>query len=76
MIFKRITIDLSGPICPCQKYNLTWNLVANSEGKIQLHVACDTCGIALIIPEDKFDVGFRMEQPYPDQETKKSEILN
>jgi len=68
-MFKGISINLSGPICQCQKDNLEWSTIWGGGLVIQ----CGTCKIQLVVPHEKFVACFRFDTPYPQQKTRAQE---
>lgn len=64
-MFKRIRIELTGPICNCPEQKLAWAVPHDHNGKSILKVFCETCGTTLLIPNEKFVACFALDQAYP-----------
>jgi hypothetical protein len=58
--FKRIIIELAGPICTCEEKDLAWNT-----GDNQLDVFCKTCKIHKYVDGNEFRAAFNLVVPYP-----------
>lgn len=65
-------IKLAGPICRCDKQNLSWG-IGNSNG---LYVRCDTCQVELNIPREQFRARIICKRPYPEDASDKDDSLN
>lgn len=63
-MFKRIEIQLTGPIYTCKREHLGWTISTN--GGAELTVLCETCKTRLIVPHEKFIAVFNVEEPYPE----------
>ncbi len=63
-MFKRITIELTEPICDCEKMNLGWTPVRHGKG-YGVVLDCHTCGTSVTIPYEKFTARFVFDTPYP-----------
>lgn len=72
-MFKRISIELRGPLCNCPKQNLAWNTPAGADGKPTLRIWCKGCNVTLDIPNEQFQARFELERPYGPVETEASE---
>lgn len=64
-MFKRIDINLTGPICNCVEQNLSWNPYVDLENKFGLKIWCKTCNTVLTIPNSKFTASMKLDTPYP-----------
>lgn len=67
-LFKRIIIELSGPICTCPERDLAWSIRDDIKaGKVYrgLNITCKTCGTELQVSNDKFVAGWKLDTPYP-----------
>lgn len=66
-MFRRLTIELTEPICQCPVQNLTWQVFSSrgSEQDTRLQVSCKTCGTALCVPNNHFKAAFQLDKPYP-----------
>ncbi len=68
-MFKRLTIELTGPICTCAEQKLTWGIVlhkkADGASAHGLRVRCGTCLTVLEVPPAKFLACFSLDQKYP-----------
>lgn len=68
-MFKKVEIQLTGPICDCEKGHLEW-YITDSKGLV---VSCKTCGVSLGVPSKRFVASFKLEEPYNgDKEIKES----
>ena len=65
-MFKRVTIHLTEPICPCTEQRLQWTVHLPPEGPA-LGIWCDTCGTKVWIPNGRFKAAFELDEPYPNQ---------
>jgi hypothetical protein len=63
-MFKKIVIELSGPICTCDKGDLEWIVIPETKGPA-LTIRCKTCNVKLIIPYEKFIADFKVDTSYP-----------
>lgn len=59
-MFKRIEIQLTGPICRCGEADLEWA----TKGVDGLLIRCVRCGTSLLVPHKEFVGRFRLDQPY------------
>jgi hypothetical protein len=64
-VFTNININLTGPICRCERQNLSWGLTHTESGKHSLYVQCNDCKTELRVGPEHFKAGFRLDQPYP-----------
>jgi hypothetical protein len=64
-MFKRLSINLTGPICTCKKQGLTWGITINPNGGHGLEIACVECKTRLNVPNSKFVAAFNLDVPYP-----------
>lgn len=67
-MFKRIIIELSGPICNCLERDLAWSIrddIVGREIHRGLDISCKTCGTKLSVSNDKFVAGWKLDIPYP-----------
>ena len=60
-MFKRIIIELKGPICNCPEENLVWGI--NSIDN--LFIVCGTCDARFDVGVGQFVASFRLDIPYP-----------
>lgn len=67
-MFKRVTIEMSGPICSCEDDGthpgnciLTWTPTPTAG----LTLRCSVCGATLHVPHEKFRAAFKFDTPYP-----------
>ena len=66
-MFKRITIELKGPICNCKKYNLGWQILGHNDSSDRtLIIHCLSCKVQLIVPPASFVGSFILDQAYPE----------
>lgn len=64
-MFKRIVIELVGPICMCPIQDLSWSIwIANGDQPC-LKIMCETCGVELLVPRKVFVGRFVLDNPYP-----------
>lgn len=68
MNFKRITIELNGPICACDEQDLIWCPTLDSGGKHALSIECKTCKTKMIVGNSHFKAAFELDKPYPGKE--------
>lgn len=64
-MFKRIDINLKGPICQCPKKNLGWN-ISLVKNKYTLVIQCETCLTTLQVGPDQCRAYFNLDQEYPE----------
>lgn len=70
-MFKRIAIELTGPLCACLEMRLSWGITrpASKPGeptaKAGLFLRCNGCGTTLTVPHKHFVATFRLDEPYP-----------
>ncbi len=64
-MFKRATIELTGPICDCEIQNLGWDIGNEGVGKPTLEIICKTCKTRLTVSNEKFRATFILDQSYP-----------
>lgn len=69
-MFKRISIELDGPICNCDEQQIAWCPVEVRDEKgivtaHELHLTCKECKTKLIVPNGKFKASFSFDKPYP-----------
>lgn len=63
-MFKKISIQLSQPICFCLEQDLSWRVTDTQLGH-GLEVACKSCGVSIVVPPAQFKASFALEVPYP-----------
>lgn len=63
-MFKRISIYLTDPICPCEEQKLSWT-VKQTEAGPSLSVWCNSCGTSVLVPNAEFKASFTFDRPYP-----------
>lgn len=61
-MFRRITIEMEGPICDCAEQKLSWTPMGPGLG---LRITCETCKTVLDVPHSKFVAGFKLDRAYP-----------
>lgn len=72
-MFKRITIELAGPICTCDEQDLAWQPAGTDKnGKPVLELTCNTCGTKLVVSNKKFVASFKFDKPYPGKKAEES----
>jgi len=65
-MFKKIVIQLDGPICTCENENLAWTVYLNkNETNCFLLIFCLTCQTKLEVPNKKFVACFELKKQYP-----------
>lgn len=64
MIFKRIEIQLTRPICKCQEQQLAWGL----GDKNQLIITCKSCGVDVRIPYSQLKAIIQLDESYPGEQ--------
>ncbi|MEY4722757.1 MAG: hypothetical protein RLZZ324_270 [Candidatus Parcubacteria bacterium] len=68
-MFKRVIIELTGPICNCPSENLSWGFGCDRDGKLEMTLECLTCHGKLVVPEEKLGALFRLDVRYPVDQT-------
>jgi len=64
-MFIRAEFHLKGPICNCQRQDLSWG-VLDGDGGYGLLFRCRLCGTELHVSYKEFKAGFVLKQPYPE----------
>ena len=69
-MFKKIDIQLSGPICACLEQNLEWTPIVMAKdkedrNKYGLQITCKTCRSQLIVGWTQFVASITCDDPYP-----------
>ena len=64
-MFKKIEIQLRGPICSCPEQNLSWGIWLDKDNCSGLRVRCKNCNVEVNIPNSQFTASFRLDVPYP-----------
>jgi hypothetical protein len=65
-MFKRIVIELAGPICDCDVANISWQpTILDAEKRPLLTLTCETCGTKLVVASKKFVASFKFDKGYP-----------
>lgn len=65
-MLKDITINLTGPICNCESFDLGWGIMTEGRGeRANFKVVCHSCKTMLTIPVQQLIATFTMEQSYP-----------
>lgn len=64
-MFRRMTFHFSGPICSCDKQDISWGIWKDEKGNHGIKFTCKLCRTELVIPHAKFIGRFDFEQPYP-----------
>lgn len=67
-VFKQVTLELTGPICQCEKKNLSWALPNGNS----LKLTCNTCDTQLLVPHKQFTAAFKFDEMYPEDEKKRA----
>lgn len=65
MSFKRVQIQLAGPICGCEHQNLAWFICGTLPDRPSLGLRCETCQVVVTIPTTEFKAGFVLDRAYP-----------
>lgn len=69
-MFKRIVIELAGPICDCDEANISWQpAILDQDKRPLLTLTCETCGTKLVIAAKKFVASFKFDKGYPGKKT-------
>ncbi len=63
-MFKKMTLQLTEPICLCLEQSLQWTVQGSASGPC-LCVWCDCCGTKVLVPNQEFRANFQFDQPYP-----------
>jgi hypothetical protein len=69
-VFRRIVIELTGPLCGCLEDSLCWWLTAET---VRLH--CETCKTELTVPRRNLIVTFQVEEAYPSNRILRSDPI-
>jgi len=72
-MFKKITINLAGPICSCEEMDISWGIWNDVKGNPGLSLTCKKCETQLKIPNNKFVANFNVDVPYPEIKKKEKE---
>ncbi len=64
-MFKNIGINLTGPICSCDKQNLIWGIFTDEENSPGLIITCKNCKTNLKIHNRQFKAYFKLDKGYP-----------
>jgi hypothetical protein len=64
-MFKKIVIEMTGPICGCRESDLSWSPQGPLKGLV---IKCRTCETVLEVAHAKFLGSFKFDTPYPDGE--------
>lgn len=71
-MFRKIIIQLDGPICSCDEEKLQWTVgrALREENGVMLEgaylqVTCKTCKTKLHVPNEKFVASFELKKGYP-----------
>lgn len=70
-MFKGIKIELTGPICQCEKQDLIWGIFPGPG----LRVICQQCEVRLEVPHKEFKASFAFDVKYPAQREVKTPEL-
>ena len=60
-MFKRISIELTEPICTCETNQLSWGITIGPG----MYVECKECGTRVEVPNKKFMAAFDLDKKYP-----------
>ncbi len=63
-MFKKMTLQLTEPICLCLEQSLQWTVQGTGAGPA-LCVWCDSCGTKMMVPNHEFRATFHLDNPYP-----------
>ena len=64
-MFQNAVLNLSGPICRCDKEDLSWSIFRADEGGHGVTIECRTCGTKLVVAHKHFVACFRFDEGYP-----------
>lgn len=64
-MFTKLTINLTGPICICDKEDLSWGICLEASGQVGMDLECNFCHTILKVPYKKFLASFKLDNPYP-----------
>jgi hypothetical protein len=68
-MFKKITIELAGPICSCKTQDLSWGVNLDAKGRSAMFIACNRCATKLSVGHEVFVASFALDKAYPDSAT-------
>lgn len=71
-VFKRITIELTAPICGCDEQDFSWTTPQGTDGPT-LQIACKKCKTTLTVGNSEFKAAFSLDTPYPKGRAEKKE---
>ena len=63
-MFKKITIELAGPICSCKTQDLSWGVGYDAKGKPTIYVSCNLCETKLAVGHEAFRASFTLDKAY------------
>ena len=73
-MFKNVTINLTGPICNCETYNLTWSIWMDEKNRPGLAIICKSCKTKLFVQNEKFLGYLILEKGYPGDPAVNNEV--
>lgn len=73
-MFKKIIIELNGPICTCEEENLAWGTGIDKDSHPTLEIFCRKCGTKLLVPNKKFVARFKLDNAYPGKKTEEPKV--
>lgn len=69
-MFKRLTIELAGPVCSCKVEDLGWGIGHDMKGRANLLIVCNRCDTKLTVGHEAFIARFTLDKAYPEGVTK------
>ena len=64
-MFKRVTIELTEPICDCDSQSYSWCWPTDSKGRTIQKIECKICGTVLTVPNSKLGGNFTYDRGHP-----------
>ena len=61
-MFTRLLIELTEPICDCERNDVYWSIETEGPSDMSLTLSCGTCGTSLHVPSSKLDATVTCER--------------
>lgn len=65
-MFKKITIELAGPICSCKTQDLSWGVSLGASAQPTMYIQCRLCETKLTVGWKAFVASFTLDNAYPE----------
>lgn len=65
-MFKKITIELAGPICSCKTQDLSWGVGQDRKNRSVMSVWCNRCETKINVGHTAFVASFTLDKAYPE----------